>query len=415
MAEYTYSTSADTQAESSSITKEPKAPEGTLLRQVQDAKESISVLKNQVSFANQCLSLLRNQMKHASDTLNILQDQVDLAQRTVSSLTEGSAAGLAIPQSHGTVAPSAAIRPHSSCGPTPAGSSDEQKVIVHDSEGPKVYTLSKSSISLGNPVAIPSDCATTNEHGQVPCVVHQVPVHCHCPACLSHANIHHVPQSLHSPCHAPAGTAIIQVSPEMPPPPRQAISVVVTEATNVQTSVTHSNSASKGVSSHEHSKDSSSDERRSVKKESASTSPMAHQLLQVIDVLQTVDDDDGSTRRSSTGSLSSMSHGVHLDYAAIGNHRNTPYGSAAASLHKISRRNRKQTMSPAKVVSSESFTTAPQDKNSPGKICCNSRHKLCKPTIIGKDHWLTIHVENCVALAFFTLCGPMVSANNSSA
>ena len=410
MTEYTYSTSADTQGESSSITKEPKAPEGTLLRQVQDAKESISVLKNQVSFANQCLSLLRNQMKHASDTLNILQDQVDLAQRTVSSLTEGSAAGLAIPQPHSTVASSASSRPQSSWGPAPAGSSDEQKVIVHDSEGPKVYTLSKSSISLGNQVAIASDCATTNEHGQVPCVVHQVPVHCHCPACLSHANVHHVPQSLHSPCHAPAGTAIVQVSPEMPPPPRQAISVVVTEATNAQTSVPHSGASSKGVPSHEHSKDSSSDERRSVKKESSSTSPMAHQLLQVIDVLQTVDDDDGSTHRSPSASLSSISHGVRVDYATIGNHRNNPYGSASVSLHKISRRNRKQTMSPAKVVPSESLTTATQDKNSPGEICCYSCHKLWKPTIICKDHLLTIQAESYVALAFFTLCGPMMLA-----
>ena len=360
-----YSTSADTQAESSSITKEPKAPEGTLLRQVQDAKDSISVLKNQVSFANQCLSLLRNQMKHASDTLNILQDQVDLAQRTVSSLTEGSAAALAIPQPHSTVASSAASRPQSSWGPAPAKSSDEQKVIVHDSEGPKVYTLSKSSISLGKQASIASDCATTNEHGQVPCVMHQVPVHCHCPACLSHANVHQVP-----PCHAPAGTAVLQVSPEIPPPPRQAISVVATEPTNVQLSDPHSNATSKGVSSHDHSKDSSSNERRSARKESTSTSPMAHQLLQVIDVLQTVDDEDGSTHRSPSASLASMSHGVHVDYAAIGNHRNNPYGSAAGSLHKISRRNRKQTMSSAKVISSESLATATQDKNSPGKICC---------------------------------------------
>lgn len=369
--EHTYSTSAEVQAESSSITKEPKAPEGTLLRQVQDAKESISVLKNQVSFANQCLSLLRNQMKHASDTLNILQDQVDLAQRTVSNLTEGSAAGLAIPQPHSSVAPSVTSRPQSSWSPAPAGSSDEQKVIVHDSEGPKVYTLSKSSISLGNQVAIASDSATTTEHGQVPCVVHQVPVHCHCPACLSRAHVHHVPQSLHSSCHAPAGTTVVQVSPEMPPPPRQAISVVVTEPTNVQTSVPHSNATSKGVSSHEHSRNCSSDERRSVKKESSSTSPMAHQLLQVIDVLQTVDDDDGNTRRPSSASLSSMSHGVCADYTTIGNHHNT-YRNAAGSLHKISRRNRKQAMSPTKVVSSESFTTTSQDKNSPGKICCHT-------------------------------------------
>lgn len=366
VADYAYSTSSDTQAESSSAAKEPKAPEGTLLRQVQDAKESISVLKNQVSFANQCLSLLRNQMKHASDTLNILQDQVDLAQRTVSSLTEGSAAGLAIPQPHSTAPSSVASRPHPSWGPASAGSSDEQKVIVHDSEGPKVYTLSKSSISLGNPVAVASECTATHECAQVPCVVHQVPVHCHCPACLSH-----VPQSFHSPCHASAGTTVAQVSPEMPPPPRQAISVVVTEGENVQPSLPHSNPSNKGVSSRDHSKESSSDERSSVKKESASTSPMAHQLLQVIDVLQTVDDDDGSTRRSSASSLSSMSRGAPVGYAMAGGPHGIPYGSAAASLHKISRRNRKQNMSPVKVVSSESFTPVHQDKNSPGNICYN--------------------------------------------
>lgn len=186
--------------------------------------------------------------------------------------------------------------------------------------------------------------------------------------------------------------------------------MVVTEATNAQTSVPHSGASSKGVPSHEHSKDSSSDERRSVKKESSSTSPMAHQLLQVIDVLQTVDDDDGNTHRSPSASLSSISHGVRVDYATIGNHRNNPYGSASVSLHKISRRNRKQTMSPAKVVPSESLTTATQDKNSPGEICCYSCHKLWKPTIICKDHLLTIHAESYVALAFFTLCGPMMLA-----
>ena len=353
--EYAYTTSTDTQAESNNSAKEPKAPEGTLLRQVQDAKESISVLKNQVSFANQCLSLLRNQMKHASDTLNILQDQVDLAQRTVSSLTEGSAAGLAIPQPQSTVATSGASRSRSSWGSPPAAASDEQRVFVHDSEGPKVYTLSKSSISLGNPVEIASDCTASHEHGQVPCVVHQVPVHCHCPACLSHATVHHVPQPFHSPCHASPGTSLAQVSPEMPP--RQAVSVVVTEATNVQPS-------SKGVSSHEHNKDSSSDERSSVKKEAATTSPMAHQLLQVIDVLQTVDDDDDCTHRSSTASLSSMSHGVPVGYTMTRDPHSSPYEV------KISRRSRKQNMSPLKVVSVSSESLTP-DKTSPGNICYN--------------------------------------------
>lgn len=362
-----YSSSVDTHSEANSIAKEPKAPEGTLLRQVQDAKESISVLKNQVSFANQCLSLLRNQMKHASDTLNILQDQVEVAQRTVSSLTEGNVAGLAIPQPHSTVAPSVASKTHPSWGDTSTALTDEQKVIVHDSEGPKLYTLSKSSISLGNPVAIASDCTAANQHAQVPCVVHQVPVHCHCPACLSH-----VPQSFQSPCHASSGTAIAQVNPEMQPPPRQAISVVVTDGANVQPSLPHPSPSSKGVSSHDQNKDGSSDEKSSEKKESASTSPMAHQLLQVIDVLQTVDDDDdGSTRRSSAACLSSVSRGPPVGYVMAGGPHSISYGTAVASPHKISRRNRKQNMSPVKVVSSESFMTAPHDKNSPGKICYN--------------------------------------------
>ena len=369
MTDNTYSTSDDRQVESSSIVKEPKAPEGTLLRQVQDAKESISVLKNQVSFANQCLSLLRNQMKHASDTLNILQDQVDLAQRTVSNLTEGSVAGLAIPHPQSAVAAAEANRSQPSWV-APAGASDEHKVIVHDSEGPKVYTLSKSSISLGNQTAIASDCATSHE-GQVSCVVHQVPVHCHCPACLPHADAHHVPQAFHSPRHVSPGTAIVQVSPEVPPPPHHASHVVVTEATNAQTSIPHPSPTSKGTLSHEDNKNSSSDERSSVKKESASTSPMAHQLLQVIDVLQTVDDEVGSSRRSSTISLPSMPRGVPVGYGMAGDHQSTPYGSGAASFHKFSRRHRKQNMSPAKVVSSESLTPVLQEKNFSGNICYN--------------------------------------------
>ena len=167
--DYTYSATTDAKTESN--VKEPKAPEGTLLRQVQDAKESISVLKNQVSFADQCLSLLHNQMKHASDTLAILQDQVELAQKTVNSLSLGTAAGLTIQNPQATVAPalSTASRSHPSWINPQSGESDEQRVFVHDCEGPKVYTLSKSSISLGNPAV--SECSASHDHGQVPCVV----------------------------------------------------------------------------------------------------------------------------------------------------------------------------------------------------------------------------------------------------
>lgn len=371
--ESSYSTSANAQSESNSIVKEPKAPEGTLLRQVQDAKESITVLKNQVSFANQCLSLLRNQMKHASDTLNILQDQVDLAQRTVSTLTEGSATGLAIPQPQSAAATAGVSRSQPLWVP-PTVTSDEQKVIVHDSEGPKVYTLSKSSLSLGNQAATPSDCATSHEHGQVPCVMHQVPVHCHCSTCLSRANVHHFPQAFHSQCHTSPARAIIQVGPDVPPPPpplhavnMSPSSVVVTEPTNVSTSLPQSSPTSKSAPSQEESKNSSSEDGSSSRKESASTSPMAHQLLQVIDVLQTVDDEVGCSRRSTT--LSSMSRGVPVGYAMTGDHLNIPYGGGAVSFHKFSRRHRKQSMSPAKVISSESLTAAFQEKNSSGNTC----------------------------------------------
>lgn len=380
MTENTYSTTANMQTESRSIVKEPKAPEGTLLRQVQDAKESITVLKNQVSFANQCLSLLRNQMKHASDTLNILQDQVDLAQRTVSTLTEGSATGLAIPQPQSAFATAGASKSQTSWV-SPTETSDEQKVIVHDSEGPKVYTLSKSSMSLGDQNALASDCATSHEHGQVPCVVHQVPVHCHCPACLSHANVHHVPPAFHPQCHASPARAIIQVGPDVPPPPHHAASmasshVVVMEPTNVSTSLSQSSPTSKSASGQEESKNSSGEDRSSSRKESASTSPMAHQLLQVIDVLQTVDDEVGSSCRSTT--LSSMSRGVPVGYATTGDHLSIPYGGGAASFHKFSRRHRKQSISPAKVISSESLTSVFQEKNSSVKTVLRDHLELMR-------------------------------------
>lgn len=355
---YTYSATADSQAENSA--KEPKAPEGTLLRQVQDAKESIVVLKNQVSFADQCLSLLHNQMKHASDTLAILQDQVELAQKTVNSLTQGTVAGLAIPPPQTTTATPTSTRPRPSWVP-PRSDSDEQRVFVQDSEGPKVYTLSKSSISLGNPVSITSECAASHEHGQAPCVLHQVPVHCHCPACLSHVTSHHVSQPCHPSCHGPPGTAVVDVSPEVPPPPQSA-SVVSSYVVGAdRTTAQAQTPTSKGMSSHEHSKESSTDEHTSVKKEAASTSPMAHQLLQVIDVLQTVDDDDGSASRSATMSLASLSRGIP-------NLQGTPYGQGAASWQRVSRRNRKQNMSPMKVVvSSHSSSSVSQDKPSPGE------------------------------------------------
>lgn len=338
--------------------KEPKAPEGTLLRQVQDAKESILVLKNQVSFADQCLSLLHNQMKHASDTLAILQDQVELAQKTVNSLAEGTVAGLAIPQPQTAASTSSASsRSHPSWAPSQP-ESDEQQVIVHDSEGPKIYTLSKSSISLGNSVPITSECSAPHEHHQAPCVVHQVPLHCHCSACLSHRSPS-APLPCHPTCHAPPGAVLVEVSPEMPPPPQSA-NVVGTDRASVQANNPFPSPTRKSAPSQEHSKDGSNDRQTSVKKESASTSPMAHQLLQVIDVLQTVDDDDGGASRSATMSHAALSH-------VVPGPQGTPYGPGSASWHRVSRRNRKQNMSPVKVVSSHSLS---QDKQSSGKDWC---------------------------------------------
>lgn len=354
LAGYTYSATTNSKTESSA--KEPKAPEGTLLRQVQDAKESILVLKNQVSFADQCLSLLHNQMKHASDTLAILQDQVELAQKTVNSLTEGSVAGLAIPNLQTSSASSTSSVSHPSRAPSESNS-DEQRVIVHDSEGPKIYTLSKSSISLGN--SITSDCSAPREHDQAPCVLHQVPMHCHCPVCLSHPSTS-APLVCHPTCHGPPGAVLVEVSPEIQPPPRPG-SVVGADRSSAQAKGQFPSPTGKGSPSHEHGKDSSGHKLTSEKKESASTSPMAHQLLQVIDVLQTVDDDDdGSASRATTTSHTSLSHGVP-------GFQGTPYGQGVSSWHRVSRRNRKQNMSPVKVVHSHSLS---QDKNSSGKYLC---------------------------------------------
>lgn len=355
--DYTYTT-ATSSADTESSDKEPKAPEGTLLRKVQDAKESILVLKNQVSFAEQCLSLLHNQMKHASDTLAILQDQVELAQKTVNSLTAGSVAGLAIPQPQTTAASSTSSRGETSWSSTSPSDSNEQQVIVHDSEGPKVYTLSKSNISLGN-----SDWSASHEHGQAPRVVHQVQMHCHCPACVSHAAMS-APMPCHPSCHAPPGAVLVEIGPDMKQS-SHCTSVLGPEKAIVQARSSFPSPNSKSTQSLETSKDNSSDKQILEKKESASTSPMAHQLLQVIDVLQTVDDDDGKANQASHVSLS---HGTPVP-------EGFPYVQGTASYHRTSRRSRKQNMSPVKVVCSHSTS---QDRSSSGRPTIREHPELMR-------------------------------------
>ena len=332
-----YASTATSGTETENSLEEPKAPEGTLLRKVQDAKESILVLKNQVSFAEQCLSLLHNQMKHASDTLAILQDQVELAQRTVNSLTEGSVAGLSIPQPQMTTGSSTSCRPQT----TSQSDSNEQQVIVHDSEGPKVYSLSKSSISLGN-----SDWPASHEHGgQGPCVIQQVQMHCHCPACVSHGTVS-APLPCHPSCHTPTGAVLVEVSPEMKQSSHSPSSVGTGKVKSL-----FSSPSSKSAPSDINTKSISGEKETSVKKESVSTSPMAHQLLQVIDVLQTEDDDDSSITRTSHVSSSHGSQGIL-------------YGKGTLSWPRTSRRHRKQNMSPVKVLLSHSTS---QERSSTGK------------------------------------------------
>ncbi|KAK2565894.1 hypothetical protein P5673_010193 [Acropora cervicornis] len=342
-----YASTATSGTETESSLEEPKAPEGTLLRKVQDAKESILVLKNQVSFAEQCLSLLHNQMKHASDTLAILQDQVELAQRTVNSLTEGSVAGLSIPQPQMTTASSTSCRPQT----TSQSDSNEQQVIVHDSDGPKVYSLSKSSISLGN-----SDWPASREQGQGPCVIQQVQMHCHCPACVSRATVS-TPLPCHPSCHPPTGAVLVEVSPEM----KQSSHSPSVVGTGKVKSLFPSPS-SKTASSDENTKGISGEKEISVKKESVSTSPMAHQLLQVIDVLQTEDDDDRSTTRTSHVSSSHGSPGIL-------------YGKGTASWPRTSRRHRKQNMSPVKVLLSHSTS---QERSSSGRSAIRELPELMR-------------------------------------
>ena len=156
----------------------------------------------------------------------------------------------------------------------------------------------------------------------------------------------------------------MQVSPEMPPAPQTVNAVssqeVTTDATNNQAKMLHI-SPSKSASIHEHNKNSSGDDKSCTKKESVTTSPMAHQLLQVIDVLQTEDDDDGgSAIRSTKTSLASLLHGVSIP-------QTSPYGHGAFSWQRVSRRNRKQNVSPLKIALSHSLVSP--DKQSSGKCC----------------------------------------------
>jgi len=97
---------------------------------------------------------------------------------------------------------------------------------------------------------------------------------------------------------------------------------------------------------------------------------MAHQLLQVIDVLQTEDNDDGSASSSATMSLASLSRNV-------AGSQGTPYGQGATSWRRVSRRNRKQNMSPVKVVSSH-LSSVPQDKHSSGRIVLREHPELMR-------------------------------------
>ena len=345
---------------------EPRAPEGTLLRQVQDTKESLSVLKSQVSFANQCFNLLQNQMKHAADTLNILQDQINVAQRTVNNLTEGGESQQHIITHHQSTAALAGIGSYqvpSSRVSCVAGPMEEQRVIVHDSEGPKIYTISKSSISLGNQNVLAGEGGIVKENCPGMCVAQTLPVHCHCTACLSHASLQHLSPQFHTQNQGHPRTSVHQVSSEV----LLSQSTCTSPGQLGRDGVAAVQPNMPGPPAHvpvspECSKEGCDSRKTAVKSESASSSPMAHQLLQVIDVLQTADDDDNKSAVISSCSLSSHIPG---GYAIKGDVH--AYEMGTAVQHRPSRRNRKQNISPLK----PSMQSSVQDVRSPGKLIVN--------------------------------------------
>ena len=337
---------------------------------VQETKERLSALKSQIAFAHQCLSLLQNQLNHAADTLSILQDQVTKAQETMEHLVLPE-----VPRSPRVQGRSVPTVAHC-CNPPGSAASvtssvNGQVVLVQNTEGQKVYAVRGVHLSREGEVA---HCGDANP---VRSSMQPVVVPCQCPVCVTvHAGgtqnfvnsapSHKAQGSAETPSasHAPPHDEVQVAS--YPPPvsshndtqtcaPKQGELTVKTEP---QTSLLNTHQpAEQGLSLGQPCSSCTSEGGIVPKVES--TSPMAHQLLQVIDVLQSADDEveeikSGTSSTPSTplsasqGSSPGMSHfqrfTEHVPMGSRVRHAVSP-GPSTYTRHRASpRRNRKQNM-----------------------------------------------------------------------
>ena len=252
---------------------------------LQESKEHLSALKSQVAFAHQCLSLLQNQLNHAADTLGILQDQLVKAQDTLDHVVvpcgihqpgitkrchihqhqhhcgaksmEPLIGGVAeVPKSKGPQQSNENI-PEGRAGHVPCGRDTQP------SAGPSHHSL------CDYPSAVRQLAVTPLKHG--PGTVRSTGS-----TCKLSPELHRVPQPT-----PVSSSGSDPVKPMGPPPGELSVKVEPT---------TERDSSTEGVT------EQCTSFAPSKPAKLQSSSPMAHQLLQVIDVLQSADEEKGGVQ-----------------------------------------------------------------------------------------------------------------------
>ncbi|XP_031569675.1 flocculation protein FLO11-like [Actinia tenebrosa] len=323
-----------------------------------DGKDLLHSLKGHVSFAKQCLGLLQNQMKHAMDTLDILQDQVTKAQSTIDKI-ERKENKKSISEKGNSVDYIASIDD----GTQREVQLHGHHMIVIDSNGQPLYSIDKPGTSYSIPP----------QHQGGACL---------CSACTNGGQP--VFRSGQDHGCTDKGQQIITIHPGQavyPIDDKQVASLMGSckdenDEANVESKAGYSNdgydcqkkrrcSCPTYVETSPRSED---DENRpesphgncsnagsnattnAISNSSKSTSPIATQLLQVIDVLQNAGDDeriDSETSSSFTRSLRSSSTSSSMPFTGPVPH---PVYTASGTgiLAAAGRKTRKQDMSPIK-------------------------------------------------------------------
>ena len=281
-----------------------------------DGKDLLHSLKGHVSFAKQCLGLLQNQMKHAMDTLDILQDQVTKAQSTIDKI-ERKGNKQSSSQKGKSVDYKALIDDGT---PREIPLHGHHHMIVIDSNGQPLYPIDKPGTSYSIPV----------QHQGGPCL---------CSACTNGQPVFISGQE--DGC-IEKGQQIIAIHPGQavyPIDDKQVASLMASQDANDEISAKSKAGSSTDNyggqkkrkcscpsyvetspksedddncpntgSPHGNCSNPASGSNTTTKEISKSTSPIASQLLQVIDVLQNAGDEesrDSDISSSSTRSLRS--------------------------------------------------------------------------------------------------------------